>query len=144
MSDSENVQQEIVLSSPLAGLITLNKQPLSGARIVRNLTWYESRKETDSTVTDGQGRFSLPVIRKSIAADKISEFFVSQEILVQHQGQDYPIWTKAKRDMGLYAELGGRPENFSCELSNSLRLVMPGKALLVTLCKWSDVVKNPE
>lgn len=139
MSLLKHPQEEIVLSSPFEGVITLDHQPVAGAKVVRVLTWFETEHATDNAVTDKEGRFSLPVVKKTLALNKIGEFVVSQEIVVQYDGKEYPIWTKAKWDKGLYGELSGVPENFHCELTDEFKLVEEGKGLLATACQWNGI-----
>lgn len=139
MSLLKHPEEEIVLSSPFEGVITLNHQPLAGAKVMRVLTWFETENATDSAETDKQGKFSLPVVTKTLALNKIGEFVVSQEIVVRYNGKEYPIWTKAKWNKGLYGELSGKPENFRCELTDEFKLVEEGKGLLATACKWTGI-----
>jgi len=60
-------------------------------------------------------------------------------MVVLYEGKEYPIWTKAKWEKGLYGELGGKPEDFHCELSNEFKLVDAGKGMLATACNWSGI-----
>jgi hypothetical protein len=71
--------------------------------------------------------------------NKLSEFVISQEFSVMYQEKEYRIWVKAKWDKGLYGELGGKPENFSCELTDEYKLVEAGKGMLATACKWKNI-----
>jgi len=139
MSLFKHPEEEIVLSSPFAGVITLNDQPVEGAQVVRVLTWFETQNATDSTLTDKNGNFMLPEVTKNLALSKIGEFVISQEMVVLYREKEYPIWTKAKLDKDLYGELGGMPINFHCELSNEFKLVDAGKGKLVTVCQWDGI-----
>jgi hypothetical protein len=43
MSLLKNPEEEIVLSSPFDGVITLHNKPVEGAKVVRLLTWFETQ-----------------------------------------------------------------------------------------------------
>ena len=70
---------------------------------------------------------------------------MAQEIRVFVKGVEYPIWVKAKRGKALHDELGGKPVNFRCELTDEVIPVDlgvdvgPGSGLLGTSCKWDSI-----
>ncbi len=139
MSLLSHPEEEIVLSSPFEGVITLNNKPVSGAKVIRTLTWFETENTTDSTVTDTSGHFKLEAVKKNLKLSKLGEFVISQDMMVQYDGKEYSIWAKAKWDKGMYGELDGHPVGFRCELTNEFKLIEGGDGQLGTLCTWSEL-----
>lgn len=134
-------EEEVVIFSPMQGIITMNGEPVPNARIERWLKWKDEEGEKDYFSTDEQGRFSIPIKKDVVTLSTISQFVMAQEVRVFVDGVEYPIWAKAKRDKGLYGELGGEPEGFKCELLDEFVRVNAEEGILMTLCKW-DSIKN--
>lgn len=139
MSLLNHPEEEVVVSSPMEGKITFNNKPVAGAKVERKLKWKDDTWETDTTTTDEQGNFSLPMVKDNVTLSKISTFVMAQEIRVYHEGTEYPIWAKAKHDKGIYGELDGRPSNFRCELTDAFIAVEAGEGMLGTSCKWDKI-----
>ena len=138
-----NPEEEVVVCSPMKGRITFNGESVAGAKVERFLKWKDEIGETDNTITDENGNFSLPIIKDKVKLSKISAFIMAQEIRVYFSGNTYPVWAKAKHDKGLYDELNGEPVNFTCELTDEFITVDAGKGMLITSCKW-DSIKQKE
>lgn len=143
MSLLNHPEEEVVVSSPMEGKITFNHAPAVGAKIERWLKWKDDVGETDTTITDENGNFSFPIIKDKVILSKISTFVMAQEIRVYFNGNEYPIWAKAKWDKGMYGELNGVPVNFRCELTDAFIAVEAGEGMLGTSCKW-DKIKTKE
>lgn len=132
-------EEEVVICSQMEGVITLNGKPVSNAKIERWLKWKDEEGEKDYFSTDENGRFDIPVKRDVVKLSAITQFVMAQEIRVFVDGVEYVIWAKAKREKGIYGELGGKPENFRCELSDEFVRVEAGEGMLVTSCKWDSI-----
>lgn len=143
MSLLSHPEEEVVVSSPMEGKITFNNAPAAGAKIERLLKWKDDVGETDTTITDENGNFSLPIIKDKVTLSKISTFVMAQEIRVFYDGKEYLIWTMGKRSKKKYGELGGKPTNFRCELTDEDRPMRLERALLVTTCKW-EMIEPPK
>ena len=130
------------VASDVEGRLTLNGQPAVGARVVRKVNWKDQTGESEETVTDEAGRFSLParwdVLRRALPA----QFVAHQSIIVHYQGQEYQIWGTGKLETTEYSEFGGKPENFRCELTDDLRRVDLDYGFVATICRWEHAEEN--
>jgi len=142
MSLLHHPEQDIVISSPFEGRILFGGKPLAGARIERTVKWKDETGMTDATTTDENGRFALPLVTESAKLPKLTQFVAHQEISVIHNDTKYTIWVMGKLGKELYSELGGKPENFRCELTDDLMRVETDDGLLGTLCKWDAIDKQ--
>lgn len=132
-------EQEIVISSPMEGTITYQGKAAAGARIERILKWKDETGQSDATIADEKGYFTLPVVVESAKLPKLSQFVAHQEIVVSYEGKDFTIWVMGKLGKTLYSELGGKPKNLRCELTDDLVRVESEDGLLGTVCKWDSV-----
>ena len=139
MSFLNHPEEEVVVSSPIEGKITFKNAPAAGAKIERLLKWKDDKGETDTTITDENGNFSLPVIKDKVTIGKVTTFVMAQEIRVYYKDVEYTIWYKAKSDKGLYGELDGIPVNFRCELMDEFISIDTGIDMLGTSCKWDSI-----
>lgn len=117
-------------------VLTKGGEPVVDAPVSRVSEW--QKEETETTVTDENGRFSFPVLYHASASKFVpfSEFVASQSIVVTVEGEEYEIWANAKRDAKENSELGGKPLKLTCELNEEARLVEDFETLLVTNCRW--------
>ena len=132
-------EEEVVLCSPMEGVITLEGKPVSNAKIKRNIKWQDDEGETDTYYTDENGYFSLPIKQTTVRLNKITQFVMGQEITVFYENNEYVIWGGAKGGKEVYAELGGRPINMKCELTSEGESIRSDNTLLFTLCKWDAI-----
>ena len=139
MSLLSHPEEEIVVSSPFEGRITFKGEPAAGAKVVRKLKWKDEEGDTDSVMTDGDGNFSLPIVTDKVTISKITQFVMSQVISVYYNGEETVIWNMGKGSKEKYGELGGKPVNFRCELTDADTPSRLDDALLVTKCKWDGV-----
>jgi len=136
MSLFSKEKHEVVISSPFEGVITYKGEPASGAKVERKLKWKDEDGETDSVETDQNGYFSLPVVEDTVSLSPITQFVMGQEIRVYFNNEEYEIWSIGKDSRELYGELGTKPENFRCELTDEGVPHRLENALLYTSCKW--------
>ena len=118
--------------------MTLNGEPVVGARILREWEW--QKKKQDETVTDSDGKFSFPAVYESSPTRLFpSEFNVSQFLTVFYQGEEFAFWVTNKREVEENVELGGLPLNLNCELSDEPSITKFGLASKVySLCTWKE------
>lgn len=131
--------KEVVLSSPLEGTLTFDGKPAANAEIIRILKWKDDVGETESYFANEQGHFSLPLKKAKVRIPPLAEFVISQTILVRHEGQEIQIWGRTKRGTEIYNELGGRPVNFRCELTDEIEFIDVSDGLFGTSCKWDNL-----
>lgn len=132
-------EQQVVICSPMEGIITYKGKPVSGAKVERWLKWKDEKGERDTVQTDKSGHFSLPIIEDTVSLSPISQFVMGQEIKVFHNDHEYEIWSIGKSEKGIYGELGGEPENFRCELTDEGIPHRLENSLLFTSCKWDQI-----
>jgi len=132
--------QEVVLSSPMEGILTFEGKPLTGVKIERKLSWFDkSESVEDFVVTNSQGHFTLPLVKKSIKLSNLVHFVVSQEIHAIHNSEPIVIWAMGKSSKIEYGELGGKPINLRCELSSEEVVTRDYKNPLMTRCTWDSL-----
>ena len=132
-------EEEVVIFSPMEGSITLNGDPVPNAKIERWLKWKDEEGEKDYFSTDENGHFSIPVKKDIVKLSTISTFVMAQEVRVFIDDDKYDIWSLAKRSKVEFGELGGKPANFRCELTDDLVRVEVDDGLLGTSCKWDSI-----
>jgi len=137
--------QEVVVSSPLEGILTINGKPASDIKIERKLSWHDkSESVEDFVVTNSQGHFTLPLVKKSIKISNLVHFVVSQEINAIHNGEKVLIWYMGKSSKIEFGELGGEPVNLKCELSSDEIVTRDYKNPLMTRCTWDSLKPSEE
>lgn len=139
MSFFTKPEEEVVLGSPIKGLITYKSEPAVNAKLERTIKWQDDVGETYSVTTDESGRFDLPIKKAKVKLSTISMFVMSQEIYVHYNNEKYLIWTIGKSSKVLYGELGGEPTNFRCELTDEVVAVEVKDGLLGTSCVWDSI-----
>ena len=142
MSLLSKPEEKVVLFSPMKGTITFKNKAASGAKIERKVSWKDQTGETDTTVSDENGEFELTILEETVKLSKISQFVVSQEISVYYHGEKFLIWTMGKSSKNIYGELGGKPVNLTCELTDEDMPHRFDDALLMTVCKWDSIENN--
>lgn len=132
--------QEVVLSSPLEGVLTFKGKPIPGVKIERKLSWFDqSESVEDFVITNSHGHFTLPLIKKTLKLSNLTQFVVSQEINVLYNGEKILIWYMGKGSKVEYGELGGKPVNMKCELSSKEIVTRDYKNPLMTRCSWDSL-----
>jgi hypothetical protein len=139
MSFLTKPEEEVVFSSPMEGNITFGNKPVSGAIIERLIKWKDKTGEIDATTTDENGNFHLPIIKDTVKLPKISQFVVTEEIFVIYNNKKHLIWSLSKMTKKIYGELGGKPKNLRCELTDEDEPFRFDNAMLVSICKWDSI-----
>ena len=93
---------EVVLFSPMEGVITYEGKPASNAKITRRIIWKGDEGESDTFYTSDNGEFSLPIKKDKVRIPLLGEFRVAQEIYVYYKDEKIPIWAKSKIDINEY------------------------------------------
>jgi hypothetical protein len=132
--------QEVVLSSPLEGHLTYQGKPITGIKIVRELTWFDGDGSfEDFVVTDSRGHFTLPLIQRTLKLSSLVPLIVSQEIHAIHHGERILLWAMGKDSIIEYGELGGKPVNLRCELTSERRITRDYNTPMMTRCTWDSL-----
>jgi len=132
-------KEEVVLFSPMAGVITYEGAPAVGAEVSLQVNLNEDPPRIEAVEVGEDGSFSLPEMTTSQRQILPSQFVAHQRIYVRYQGEQYEIWTMGKIAKGLYGELGGKPSGLRCELTSELRRVETPYGGLGTVCEWSEI-----
>lgn len=135
---------EVVLFSPLEGKITYEGKPAANAKIVRLVRWKDTKGETDVFTADENGEFHIPVKKANVRIGPLTEFVMSQSLHITYNGQETQVWGKSKRNTELYGELGGKPKNFRCELTDEVEYIDVPDGLFGTSCKWDSIEAQGE
>lgn len=130
---------EVCVFSAMKGIITYEGKPVSGAKIVRKVMWNDDVGESEEKVTNNKGEFAFDSMNRALKQLLPSQFVATQEITVFYNDQEFLIWTMGKLDKSEYGELGGKPSNFRCELTDELTRVSVRAGLLGTSCKWDEI-----
>ncbi len=135
---------EVVLFSPMEGVITYKGKPAANAKITRLVIWKGDEGETDTFYTSDNGEFMLPEKKAKVRIPAFAEFRIAQEIYVFYKDEKIPIWAKSKIDINKYGELDGKPVNLRCELTDELVVLENFNGLFGTSCKWDAIEKQGE
>ncbi len=130
---------EVVLFSPMDGIITYKGKPAANAKITRTIIWKGDEGETDTFYAAENGEFKLPIKETKVRLPAFGEFVLTQEVSVFYEGQEFFIWFRQKQDLSEYGELGGKPINFRCELTDEDVYLEGFIGLFTTSCKWDSV-----
>lgn len=127
-----------VLCSPMSATIFMNGTPVPNARVERRYKWHWGDKSgVDKTVTDAQGRFSLPQVDgTSMTGWLPHEPNIEQDIDVYVGDQKYEIWAGSKRDYKLNYEFEGMP--------SPLRFDLKGEPVTPKYSITARLVKTPK
>lgn len=109
---------KMVMFSAVSGQVLQDGKPVAGAVVEREFRWsWKSETGTDSTQTDAQGAFKLPVIERSSFMGSLMphEPFVRQTILIKHGGKTHKAWMFDKGNYKLDGEIG-KPIVMTCHL----------------------------
>lgn len=135
---------EVVLFSPMEGVITYEGEPAANAKITRLIIWKGDEGETDTFYTSENGEFKLPAKKANVRIPLFGEFVLTQEISVFYGDQEFSVWVKGKQDLNEYGELGGKPINLRCELTDEMVYLEDFNGLFTTSCKWDLIEKQGE
>lgn len=137
--------QEVVIASPLEGILTFEGKPVADVKIERKLSWFDqSESVEDFVVTNSNGHFILPLVKKTLKLSNLTQFVVSQEINAIYNGKKILIWYMGKGSKIEFGELGGEPVNLKCELSSDEIVTRDYKNPLITRCKWDSLKPTQE
>lgn len=109
-----------VMFSEVIGKISLNNVPVKNAQIERYYRWaWDDKKETDTAVTDENGKFRLPQLEKGSGLSRLlpHEPVIVQQIIIRHNGNEYVAWQHTKHNYDKNGELKGKPLLLHCDLS---------------------------
>jgi len=124
----------------MEGLLTYEGKPAPGVKIVRKLRWYDGDESAeDFVVTDQKGHFSLPAVKKALKVSGFVQFVTIQEIVAHYNGEEIDIWTMGNHSKIEFGELGGKPVNFRCDLTDEEERVNPNYSAVLTRCKWDSL-----
>ena len=135
---------KVYLFSEVNGVITLNNQPVKGAKVIRRAEWNE-KVHIDEAITAEDGSFHFPVL-DSGKRIVISEFIGLQKIDVEYKGKSWLIWRMVKSSPGINEELrdrnypDGMPIQFTCDLSSKDRLLALMAGVLRTKCIFPNKI----
>ena len=133
---------DVVLFSPMEGKMTFEGKPAANAKIVRTIIWKSDEGETDVFYTAEDGTFTLPIKRAKVRLPLLIEFVLTQEISVFYNDQEFTFWVRRKHDLGEYGELGGKPKNLRCELTDENVYIEGFGGTFTTPCKWDSIEKQ--
>lgn len=69
----------------------------------------------------------------------LAEFVVTQRLTVSFNGEEFVIWAMGNGNTNIYGELGGKPVDLTCELTDDRERVEVENGLLMTSCKWKTI-----
>jgi hypothetical protein len=135
-------KEEVVLASPFEAKVTFNGKSVTGAKVTRSIEWQGKSYAVQETTTDAEGSFSFAVVKDKWRASALTQFISKYKIKVYFDEQEYIIWFSGKVDESLYGELGGAPENITCELTDEDYFIEGSIGLHTTSCKIHKIKKG--
>lgn len=128
---------KVCVFSPVTGQVTMNGEPIAGARLVRRVEW--QKKQQDHATTDDKGRFAFPALyERSVMKFLSGQFVANQVIEIEHKGQTYLAWKGGKWSEEENAELSGKPLKLHCELTNEPEIKYVGRHGINGPCTWQN------
>lgn len=123
--------------SSIKAKVTLNGEPVVGAKVTRLTDW--KKPSTDTTITDENGYFELPALfERSIGQTVLPiQFAVSQVVTIDFKENSYEIWVTTKMKTEENSELDGIALDLTCELSNKMKTYRVSGPILGTVCTWN-------
>jgi len=135
-----------VIASPMEGVLMQNGTPLANTKIIRRLRWNSNDDGIEQEfMTDGQGRFSLPIHEEELTMSKLTQFTCSTHLEVTIDGQKHDVWYSNKFKSELYLETQGPTHDLVCDISAEEIVIRTGLANVMTTCRWKDMPEsNPD
>ena len=135
------------MCSEVKGIVTLDGEPVEGAKILRELSYADDVIEADETETDNNGYFLMPVV--TITSKKPGDMFVhdvvKQHINVLYEGNTYKLWKTRLLGIEPFAEVEEKLTSLNGDLSNSeVQFTFPNKQNPnlefdgVSICRWDN------
>ncbi len=135
----KKTQVEAVLFSPLQGHLTFNGKPASRATIKLWLAWEDKKGKNYHFTADENGFFNIPKQTAIHSESSLAQLVISQEIKVTYKGREYEIWSMSKMEPAEFTELGIKPLNLVCELTNEMTTIRGIGSLGGTMCTWESL-----
>lgn len=121
--------------SEVKAKVTYNGKPAIGAKVTQ-ITKFKSAVE-NHTSTDEAGIFAFPATyEKSFKKLLPMEIVISQQILIDYNGETFEVWANGKMNTEENSELGGIPINLTCELTDAPETHRTAGSLVLTNCRW--------
>lgn len=133
---------DIVLMSPLEGVLTYQGKPLPNKEMKLWLRWKDEEGENFTYVTDVEGRFSIPEHKVRDSLNPFAQLVIRQELTVEHDNLLFEVWIRSKLRPQLFTELNGRPVGLVCDLAAEEVAVKGEGSLGVSICRWETLEKN--
>lgn len=137
LSKSEGV--EVVLFSAMSGTLTFNGELAVGASLERRVKWDDGGGIVETLEIGEDGFFSFELLTANLELNPLNKLVVNQDIVATYRNEEYDIWIMGKTDHTKDTEVGGKPINFRCELTDPIARVETSSGLLGTICKWDGV-----
>ncbi|WP_111641437.1 DUF6795 domain-containing protein [Marinimicrobium alkaliphilum] len=128
--------EDVYVFSAMDGHLTYQGQPAAGAKIIRHVAWKDREGESEETVADENGYFSFPSMKRKLRQFLPAQFVAHQSIFVVYRDERVQIWGTGKLGKEEYAEVGRKPLEFTCELTDDPRRVDVEYGFIFTSCKW--------
>lgn len=99
-----------VLFSGVEGYVLLDGKPVSGATVIRRYKWSHKNEIVDSTfITDNKGYFKFEKVLKGLfPLYLMTDPRVMQEIIVNHNDNEYRVWLYFKSNTQNNSEIVSR------------------------------------
>lgn len=112
-----------------------NGKPVSNAKVKRQWEW--NTPNSDESVTDGDGYVIFPAVFESSVSRLLPiELVISQQLLVQINGEYKEFWINDRREPEVNAEYNGAEFDVTCELTDEEKLHKAPVGLgRLTVCK---------
>lgn len=120
IGDSAMAFGKDTLFSAVAGTVTNNGKPVTGARIVAEARTGGDKRHTQETTTDASGRFSLKAIERGrgLLGFLPKQFSAGQKLFIVHEGKEHVGWSFSKSSPEALSETNGRDFVLECDLTN--------------------------
>ena len=103
------------------------------------MAWKDKEGQTKHYIVGENGEFNIPKKTVMYNANPLTQLLIKQKLTVFFEDQEFDIWTLSKMEEAAFTELGGKPINLTCELTNDERTVRGNRSLGGTKCTWESL-----
>lgn len=136
---------DVFLCPEVRGQITMNGEPLSGVRVMREVVYDDGFVDETESSPEGQFSFAKLMTRSRTPTKAFDETRTVQAITAEFDGQRYLLWAYATDSIVEEALISEKLANLECDLANEEKyhhFPRPDSAHLTYnikgVCRWSE------
>ena len=134
-------KKEVVLMSPLKGVLLKDGEPLANIDIEVVIVMPGGEERIFKHQTTASGEFDLPAIKDTMTLGPMTEFVVSHFVNIYNNEEKNTIWYAAKREPEMFAERHppGETIGLTCDINSETESYRERAGFINTKCKWETI-----